>query len=210
MEIKCLVCGATIEFLEDEELNTLIGETHFNLREPAKITCNVCGTEFDLKTKIYPRTSITDVNYHKRKKQEAYEEKRAAMMNNKFAVIGTPKWNNGELLEKIQQKQQELRIRHEIPPLDKLSMEQLDSIQDRIETVYRQMATIEDMAGILELAKMYILDERIFREGIVRCCNCIIKKAVPHKDGIVWRCPHRTGDVKMEGYCESGVRGNEC
>ena len=43
---------------------------------------------------------------------------------------------------------------------------------------------------------------------VVRCCNCTIKKAVPHKDGIVWRCPHRTHDVKMEGYCESGVRAN--
>ena len=43
---------------------------------------------------------------------------------------------------------------------------------------------------------------------IVLCEHCIIKKAVPRKDGIVWRCPHRTGDVKMEGYCESGVRAD--
>lgn len=43
-------------------------------------------------------------------------------------------------------------------------------------------------------------------EAVTRCEHCIIKKAVPHKDGIVWRCPHRTGDVKMEGYCESGAR----
>lgn len=43
---------------------------------------------------------------------------------------------------------------------------------------------------------------------VVHCCNCTIKKAVQHKDGIVWRCPHRTGDVKMEGYCESGVRAD--
>lgn len=45
-------------------------------------------------------------------------------------------------------------------------------------------------------------------EQVVHCCNCTIKKAVPHKDGIVWRCPHRTGDVKMEGYCESGARAD--
>ena len=43
---------------------------------------------------------------------------------------------------------------------------------------------------------------------IVHCKDCTIKKAVPHKDGIVWRFPHRTGDVKPEGYCESGVRAD--
>lgn len=43
-----------------------------------------------------------------------------------------------------------------------------------------------------------------FPKEIVHCEHCIIKKAVPHKDGIVWRCPHRTGDVKMEGFCEMG------
>lgn len=48
--------------------------------------------------------------------------------------------------------------------------------------------------------------ERQSTVQIVHCQYCTIKKAVPHKDGIVWRCPHRTGDVKMEGYCESGVR----
>lgn len=100
------------------------------------------------------------------------------------------------------------RIAIENPvPLDKISTEKLIAIQDRIETVYRQMATNDDMAVICELAKRYILDERIFREGIVHCQDCTIKKAVPHKDGIVWRCPHRTGDVKMEGYCESGRKG---
>jgi len=44
-------------------------------------------------------------------------------------------------------------------------------------------------------------------ELVVHCQDCIIKRAVQRKDGLVWRCPHRTGDVKMEGYCESGVRG---
>lgn len=44
---------------------------------------------------------------------------------------------------------------------------------------------------------------------VVHCENCTIKKAVQHKDGIVWRCPHRTGDVKMDGYCESGARVDE-
>ena len=46
-------------------------------------------------------------------------------------------------------------------------------------------------------------------EPVVHCEHCTIKKAVQHQDGIVWRCPHRTGDVKMEGYCESGVRADE-
>ena len=41
---------------------------------------------------------------------------------------------------------------------------------------------------------------------IVHCRDCANKRAVQRKDGMIWRCPHRTGDVKMEGYCESGVR----
>ena len=45
-------------------------------------------------------------------------------------------------------------------------------------------------------------------EFIVHCEHCTVKKAVQHKDGNVWRCPHRTGDVKMEGFCESGVRAD--
>ena len=46
------------------------------------------------------------------------------------------------------------------------------------------------------------------KESIVHCEHCTIKKAVQHKDGIIWRCPHRTHDVKMDGYCESGVRAD--
>lgn len=46
-------------------------------------------------------------------------------------------------------------------------------------------------------------------EFVVHCEHCTIKKAVQHKDGIVWRCPHRTGDVQMDGFCESGVRASE-
>ena len=46
-------------------------------------------------------------------------------------------------------------------------------------------------------------------EFIVHCEHCTVKKAVLHKDGIVWRCPHRTGDVKMEGFCESGRIGTQ-
>lgn len=45
-------------------------------------------------------------------------------------------------------------------------------------------------------------------EPVIRCQDCTVKKAVQHKDGIVWRCPHRTGDVKMEGYCESGAKAD--
>lgn len=44
---------------------------------------------------------------------------------------------------------------------------------------------------------------------VVHCEHCTVKKAVQHKDGIIWRCPHRTHDVKMDGYCESGVRAGE-
>lgn len=60
-----------------------------------------------------------------------------------------------------------------------------------------------DMARLVENAPTVDAVE------VVHCEHCTIKKAVQHKDGIVWRCPHRTGDVKMEGYCESGVRVNE-
>lgn len=56
----------------------------------------------------------------------------------------------------------------------------------------------------------HIDKDAIDAEPVTRCKHCTIKKAVQHKDGIVWRCPHRTGDVKMEGYCESGVRADGC
>ena len=67
-----------------------------------------------------------------------------------------------------------------------------------------------------ELLKALNYDREQYQKGykdgrgsLVRCRDCIIKKAVPHRDGIAWRCPHRTGDVKMEGFCESGVRADE-
>ena len=44
------------------------------------------------------------------------------------------------------------------------------------------------------------------KKEIIHCKDCTLKKAVQRKDGLIWRCPHRTGDVKMDGYCESGVR----
>ena len=47
------------------------------------------------------------------------------------------------------------------------------------------------------------------KKEIIRCKDCILKKAVQRKDGLIWRCPHRTGDVKMVGYCECGVRVDE-
>ena len=55
---------------------------------------------------------------------------------------------------------------------------------------------------------LYSIDEAptVDAVEVVHCEHCTVKKAVQHKDGTIWRCPHRTGDVKMEGYCESGVR----
>lgn len=41
---------------------------------------------------------------------------------------------------------------------------------------------------------------------VVRCQECAVKRAVQRRDGIVWRCPHRTNDVDMNGYCECGTR----
>ena len=44
---------------------------------------------------------------------------------------------------------------------------------------------------------------------VIRCKECACKKAVQHKDGMVWRCPHRTGDVQLLGFCEKGVKKDE-
>ena len=41
---------------------------------------------------------------------------------------------------------------------------------------------------------------------IVHCQECIIKKAVKRSDGYIWRCPYRTNEVNMDGYCEHGRR----
>ena len=41
---------------------------------------------------------------------------------------------------------------------------------------------------------------------VILCEHCTIKKAIHYKGGMIWRCPHRTGDVKMEGFCEYGRR----
>lgn len=64
-----------------------------------------------------------------------------------------------------------------------------------------------------ELMKALNYDREQYQKGykdgrgsVVRCRECTIKKAVPHKDGIAWRCPHRTNDVDMNGFCESGAR----
>lgn len=64
-------------------------------------------------------------------------------------------------------------------------------------------------SAVVELVETLRRTQKVSVIKVVLCEDCIIKKAVPHKDGIVWRCPHRTGDVKMEGYCESGVRADE-
>ena len=200
MKIKCPVCGSIIEIVSDEVLEELIGKTRLDLPEPIKFDCDVCGTKLDLRKKIYPSASITDVNYYKRKKQEAYEEKRADMM---------ARWNKGELLEKIREKQEETEIEPiEMRRVSLIPDETLAFMDQYLERTIIKMRNDQEMYMICELARQYILDEQAFREDIVHCCNCTIKKAVPHKDGIVWRCPHRTGDVKMEGYCESGVRAD--
>lgn len=61
-----------------------------------------------------------------------------------------------------------------------------------------------------EIIRIIEMQPKVDAVPVVHCEYCTIKKAVPHQDGIVWRCPHRTGDVKMEGYCESGVRADGC
>lgn len=82
---------------------------------------------------------------------------------------------------------------------------------DLVKTVVRLGFDVDEK----ELMKALNYDREQYQKGykdgrgsLVRCRECIIKKAVPHKDGIVWRCPHRTHEVKMEGYCESGVRAD--
>ena len=44
-----------------------------------------------------------------------------------------------------------------------------------------------------------------FKE-VVHCKDCAVKRAVQRRGGIVWRCPHRTNDVDMNGFCENGAR----
>ena len=82
---------------------------------------------------------------------------------------------------------------------------------DLVKTVFKLGFDVDEK----ELMKALNYDREQYQKGykdgrgsLVRCRECTIKKAVPHKDGIVWRCPHRTGEVKMEGYCESGVRAD--
>jgi hypothetical protein len=85
-----------------------------------------------------------------------------------------------------------------------------ERLQNHVALYMAENAYINDSAlDILKMVSKWI-DEAptVNAEQVVHCEHCTIKKAVPHKDGIVWRCPHRTGDVKMEGYCESGVRAD--
>lgn len=44
---------------------------------------------------------------------------------------------------------------------------------------------------------------------IVMCKDCCLKRAIVSGGILVYRCPHRTGDVDMDGFCESGVRSDE-
>lgn len=78
----------------------------------------------------------------------------------------------------------------------------------KIEHTNFQPRGISAASAIAELTEAAQRIQRMSFRKVVLCEDCIIKKAVPHKDGIVWRCPHRTGDVKMEGFCESGVRAD--
>ena len=120
------------------------------------------------------------------------------------------KWTKGEALEKIRMKEQELPvIKFDGRRFKEALDEELHFAQQFIDKMARKMADDADMVAICELAKLYILDEQIFREGIVHCCNCTIKKAVPHKDGNVWRCPHRTHDVNLNGFCECGAKRDD-
>ena len=61
-----------------------------------------------------------------------------------------------------------------------------------------------------EIIRIIEMQPKVDAEPVVHCEHCTVKKAVQHKDGTIWRCPHRTGDIKMDGYCESGVRADGC
>ena len=61
-------------------------------------------------------------------------------------------------------------------------------------------------AAIAELAGATQRIQRVSFRVVVLCEHCTIKKAVPHNDGMIWRCPHRTHDVNLEGFCEYGRR----
>jgi hypothetical protein len=130
-------------------------------------------------------------------------------MKEKILVCGTgARWKSGELLDEIRKKKAELELHIEpmyIRPISELLNSQLDNIDKQMDMMIRRMQENNEMYIICELAKRYIEDEKHQRR-IVLCRDCTIKKAVPHKDGIVWRCPNRTHDVSMDGYCEYGRR----
>ena len=138
-------------------------------------------------------------------------EQLKAIKDQKFIAVGEVKWNRGELLEKIQEKKEELAIHIEpmnIRHISELMDDQLDVMSQYLDNMIRKMAEDNEMYIICELAQRYIEDEQHQRKT-VHCEHCINKRAVQRKDGLVWRCPHRTSDVQMDGFCESGVRLDE-
>lgn len=84
----------------------------------------------------------------------------------------------------------------------------MDEEYRKIEHTNFQPRETPPASAIVELVETLRRTQKVSVIKVVRCQYCTIKKSVQHKDGLVWRCPHRTGDVKMDGFCESGVRAD--
>lgn len=135
-------------------------------------------------------------------------------MDEKILTVGYggARWNKGELLEEIRKKKSELEPHIEpmyIRPISELLDSQLDIIDKQLDMMIRKMAEDNEMYIICELAKRYIEDEQHNRGNVVHCRDCACKKAVSIGRVMVWRCPHSTVDVDLDGYCHRGVKMSE-
>ena len=56
-----------------------------------------------------------------------------------------------------------------------------------------------------QLSRMEGEPEKPEEPKITYCKECTLKRAVPVRGGMIWRCPERTTDVHLAGYCDKGV-----
>ena len=59
-----------------------------------------------------------------------------------------------------------------------------------------------------QLSRMAGEPEKPEEPKIVHCRDCTLKRAVHVRGGMIWRCPERTTDVRLAGYCDKGVPSN--
>lgn len=109
---------------------------------------------------------------------------------------------------------------------DQLELDDNDMIHARLTNEAMIYIAINGPDALIEKAKEFsvntkLLEFILYKMGmetkmpflpsteIVHCEECNNKRAVQKNGGMIWRCPYRTDDVHMDGYCESGVRMDE-